>query len=159
VELSMSNEKKLHVRKIENGTVIDHISAGFALDVLRILNINGKEGYTVSVVMNVPSSKLLKKDIVKIENRELKEDEVNKIALIAPKATINIIRDYKVVAKKKVELPSFIKNIIKCPNPVCITNAKEPVIPMFHTEEIEPLKLRCHYCNKIIERDEILKQF
>ncbi|MEM2896472.1 MAG: aspartate carbamoyltransferase regulatory subunit [Candidatus Bathyarchaeia archaeon] len=155
----MSNEKELHVKKIENGTVIDHIPAGFALDVLRILNINGREGYTVSVVMNVPSSKLLKKDIVKIEDRELKEDEVNKIALIAPKATINIIRGYKVFAKKKVGLPNVIKNIIRCPNPVCITNVREPIMPTFRIEGIEPLRLRCHYCDRMIEKNEILEQF
>ena len=150
---------ELYVKKIRNGTVIDHISGGNALNVLRILDISGKEGHVVSVVMNVPSEKLGKKDIVKIDSRELRPDEVDKIALVAPKATINIIRDYDVVEKKKVKLPMVIKGIVKCDNPSCISNAKEPVDSMFHTEEIDPLKIRCHFCGRIMEMTDVLKQF
>src|SRR4029077_13876464 len=92
----MVGVKDRYVKKIRNGTVIDHISAGHALDVLKILRISGGEGDIVSVAMNVPSKTDSKKDIVKVENRELKPGEVDKIALIAPGATINIIRDYEV---------------------------------------------------------------
>ncbi|MEM3575353.1 MAG: aspartate carbamoyltransferase regulatory subunit, partial [Candidatus Bathyarchaeia archaeon] len=87
----MRDEKDLRIQKIENGTVIDHITAGYALDVLRILNMDGKDGHVISIAMNVRSDKMGKKDIVKIENRELRQQEVDKIALLAPKATINII--------------------------------------------------------------------
>ncbi len=91
--------KELYVKKIRNGTVIDHIFAGHALDVLKILGIDGREGHIVSAAMNVISKKQNKKDIVKVENRELKPGEVDKIALIAPSATISIIRDYEVAEK------------------------------------------------------------
>jgi len=155
----MPSKMELYVKKIRSGTVIDHVSGGNALNVLRILNIPGKEDHVVSVVMNVPSKKFGKKDIVKIESRELRPDEVDKIALIAPKATINIIRDYDVVEKKKVKLPMVIKGIVRCDNPSCISNAREPVDPMFHTEDVDRLKIRCHFCGRIMEMSEILKQF
>ena len=100
--MSQTDKYELYVKKIKNGTVIDHISAGHALDVLKILNIKGKESNTVGVVMNVQSKNLEKKDMVKIEGRELKPEEVDKIALISPNATINIIREYDVRDKKKV---------------------------------------------------------
>ena len=88
-------KKELKVPRIKNGTVIDHITAGNAVKVLHILGIPKTTSSTVSVAMNV-KSKLGKKDIVKVENRELDPKEVDKIALIAPKATINIIRNYEV---------------------------------------------------------------
>ena len=152
-------EVTLRVSKIRNGTVIDHITSGHALDVVKILGITGKSGNIVTIAMNVPSKRMGKKDIVKIEGRELKAEEVDKIALIAPNATINIIRDYKVVDKKRVQLPKVIKNIVRCANPACISNSNEPVQPTFYFESQEPLYLKCHYCGYLIERDEILKQF
>jgi len=153
----MSPERPtLRVAKIREGTVIDHISAGNALVVLRILGITGREGFIVSVAMNVPSKKLGRKDIVKIEGRELSREEVDKIALIAPRATINIIRDYKVVRKHRVRLPKVIKNIVRCINPACITNEREPVEPKFYVVSEEPLRLKCHYCGRIMEWPDIL---
>ena len=152
-------EVTLRVSKIRNGTVIDHITSGHALDVVKILGITGKKGNVVTIAMNVPSKRLGKKDIVKIEGRELKAEEVDKIALIAPYATINIIRDYKVVEKKRVQLPDIIKNIVKCANPACVSNSREPVQPTFYVESKEPLYLKCHYCGYLMDRDEILKQF
>jgi len=152
-------ETILRVSKIKDGTVIDHITSGHALDVVKILGITGKSGNIVTIAMNVPSKRMGKKDIVKIEGRELKAEEVDKIALIAPNATINIIRDYKVVEKKRVQLPKVIKNIVRCANPACISNSNEPVQPTFYVESQEPLYLKCHYCGYLMERDEILKQF
>lgn len=157
--MSQVEKYELYVKKIKNGTVIDHISAGYALDVLKILNITGKEGNTVGVVMNVQSKNIEKKDMVKIEGRELKPEEVDKIALISPNATINIIREYGVIDKKKVNLPKDIKGIIECGNPSCISNSKEPVRSIFHVQVMEPIQLRCHYCNRTMERRDILKQF
>ena len=149
----------LYVKKIKNGSVIDHISNGHALDVLRILGIDGREGHTVSVAMNVLSKKQTKKDIVKVENRELVPGEVDKIALIAPGATINIIRDYEVVKKTRVKLPETIKGIIRCANPSCISNAGEPVEPRFNVKRADPLRMRCYYCARIMEKLDVLKQF
>lgn len=153
------DEVTLRVSKIKDGTVIDHITSGHALDVVKILGITGKKGNIVTIAMNVPSKRLGKKDIVKIEGRELKAEEVDKIALIAPYATINIIRDYKVVEKKRVQLPDVIKNIVKCANPACVSNSREPVQPTFYVESREPLYLKCHYCGYLMDREEILKQF
>ena len=88
------SDHELRVSKIRNGTVIDHVSGGHALNVLSILGIDGSEGLGVSVVMNVPSDRLGLKDVVKVEDRELSQSEVDVISLIAPEATINIIRDF-----------------------------------------------------------------
>ncbi len=155
----MSSKLELHVKKIKNGTVIDHISGGHALDVLGILNITGKEEHTVSVVMNVPSKEIGKKDIIKIEDWELKPKDADKIALIAPHATINIIRDYDVVDKKKVNLPKILKGIIQCNNPSCISNSIEPIDSMFHVKDYESLNIRCHYCGRIMKKNDVLGQF
>jgi len=139
--------------------VIDHITPGFALDVLKILGINGKDGEVVTAAMNVESKRQHNKDIVKIQNRELKPGEVDKIALIAPNATINIIRNYDVASKKVVELPAVIRGIIKCDNPSCISNSREPVEPQFTVDQREPIRLRCYFCGHIMEREDVLKQF
>lgn len=109
--------------------------------------------------MNVESKQHGRKDIVKIEDRELNPVEVDKIALIAPKATINIIREYEVTSKKRVQLPQVIKGIIRCDNPSCVVNAREPVTPAFKVEVTEPLRIRCHYCGRIMEKADVLKQF
>jgi aspartate carbamoyltransferase regulatory subunit len=149
----------LYVKKIRNGTVIDHIEPGHALDVLHILGINGKHGEVVSAVMNVESKHYGRKDIVKIDDRELNPQEVDKIALIAPKATINIVREYEVTSKKRVQLPKTIQGIIRCDNPSCVVNAREPVTSQFTVEVAEPLRIRCHYCGRIMGKDDVLKQF
>jgi len=152
-------ESEFRIKKIKEGTVIDHISAGHALSVLRILGMTDVKNNVVSVAMNVPSHKLGKKDIVKVENRELNAEEVDKIALIAPKATINIIRNYVVIEKQKTKIPNIIRGIIKCDNVMCITNSKEPIQPTFYLEKEDPLRLRCYYCNRIMDKDDILRQF
>ena len=110
--------------------------------------------------MNVSSKELGRKDILKIENRELDHEELNQVALIAPKATINIIRDYKPVKKNKIVLPNKITSIIKCTNPKCITNYEnEPITPIFNVVTENPPVVRCHYCEKLIETEDIYKQF
>ncbi|MHC1631333.1 MAG: aspartate carbamoyltransferase regulatory subunit [Methanotrichaceae archaeon] len=143
-------EMKLKVTPIGNGTVIDHISAGQALNVLKILGIHRTTDVTISVLMNVTSRSLGKKDIVKVENRELKEDEVNKIALITPGATINIIRDREVVEKYKVDMPDVILGVARCPNPNCISNTEEPIKSQFLVKSKNPVVLRCIYCEQPI---------
>jgi len=129
--------KTLRVSKIKKGTVIDHITGGHALDVIKILEIKGRAEGVVTVAMNVPSKRHGTKDVVKVEGRELNPKEVDKIALLAPHATINIIRDY----------------------PACISNSSEPVQPTFYVEKEDPLRLRCHYCGYIMEKQDVLKQF
>ena len=153
------SETELHVSKIRDGTVIDHITGGHALDVAKILGITGREKKIITIAMNVPSKRFKMKDIVKVEGRELNSREVHKIALLAPHATINIIRDYKVVEKQRVQLPKIIENIIRCANPACISNSNEPVQAKFYVGGEEPLLLKCHYCGYIIEKKDVLEQF
>ena len=156
----MGLSEELVVRKIKDGTVIDHIPAGQALNVLRIMGIKGFEGNRIAIVMNVESRKIGKKDIVKIENREIAPEEINKIALIAPNATINIIRDYKVIKKEKVVLPEKIKNIVKCINPTCITNQeRESIVSSFRLVSKNPIILLCEYCERYLLQEDIIKQF
>jgi aspartate carbamoyltransferase regulatory subunit len=145
----MNKQKELRVRPIRNGTVIDHIKAGQAMNVLKILGITGSSNAVVSAVMNVPSNTFGSKDIVKIETRELEAKEVDKISLISPSASINIIKDYEVVRKYKVELPDTIEGIVKCTNPNCISNTDEPVTSKFIVRN-NPIQLRCIYCEHVI---------
>lgn len=151
-----SGEPSLVVSKIRNGTVIDHIPAGKALTVLRILGITGREGLRTAVLMNVESRKLGRKDIIKIENRELSSREVNAIALVAPTATINIIRDSMVYQKIRVAIPETVTGILKCPNPACITNKpREPVTTSFRVVSRTPLVVQCVYCGTLVRGDEL----
>ncbi|MCX9082052.1 MAG: aspartate carbamoyltransferase regulatory subunit [Candidatus Methanoperedens sp.] len=141
--------KELRVRPIRHGTVIDHITAGQALNVLKILGISGTTTAVVSVAMNVPSKVMGSKDIVKIEDRELEQEEVDRVSLIAPNATINIIRDFEVIEKYRVDLPEHLEGVMKCDNPNCISNTSEPVISKF-TVNKKPVELRCIYCDHVI---------
>ncbi|RLI76720.1 aspartate carbamoyltransferase regulatory subunit [Archaeoglobales archaeon] len=143
--------KQLTISKIKEGTVIDHINAGKALLVLKILGIHPDSTETVSMAMNVPSKKMGKKDIVKVEGKFINEEQLNKIALIAPKATINLIKDYEIQKKFRVVLPEFIEGIIKCPNRNCISNSNEPIIPKFHVWFDGEVIAKCHYCNKKVQ--------
>jgi aspartate carbamoyltransferase regulatory subunit len=95
-----------------------------------------------------------KKGIIKVSNKFFRPDEINKIALVAPTATLIIIRNFKVVEKKKVEVPDSVEKIVKCFNPNCITN-HENVSTRFTVIDKEDLKLQCHYCEKITARDTI----
>jgi len=145
-------KKEIKISPIKDGTVIDHINPGQAPIVLKILGIEAGTRMVVSLAMNVQSKKLGRKDIVKIEDRELNEKETNKIALIAPGATINIIRNYQVVKKEKVHLPGIIEEILKCQNPNCVSNdEREPINSKFVLENREPVVLKCYYCGMEIE--------
>lgn len=143
--------KELKVQPIRNGTVIDHIAPGRALQVLRILGLP-REGHasTITAAMHVPTSRGVgRKDILKIEDRELDGDEVNKVSLISPGATINIVREYDVTRKAEVKLPAVIGGIVRCPNPNCITNA-EPAATSFAVVKPNPPTLQCEFCDRII---------
>ena len=142
--------QELKVQPIRNGTVIDHISAGRAIAAMRILGLpRPGSTSTITAAMNVPSSRG-RKDILKIEDRELDPTEVNKIALIAPNATINIVREYEVARKERVELPEKVSGLVKCPNPNCVTN-HEPVRTQFLVVHRDPVRLRCGYCDREVD--------
>jgi aspartate carbamoyltransferase regulatory subunit len=152
------SEVDLRVSKIKDGTVIDHISGGYALDVVKILGLTGKEKRVITIAINVPSRQFGRKDIINIEGRALSSGEVNRIALVAPHASINIIKQYGVAEKLEVKLPQNITGIVKCVNPVCITNSDEPVDSNFNVESVEPLILKCHYCGYVFEKSDVLSQ-
>ncbi len=145
--------KELKVSAIEHGTVIDHIPSGMVFQVIKILNL---EAYTEQIFVgtNLESQKYGKKGIIKVSNKFFKADEINKIALVAPTATLIVIRDFKVIEKNKVEIPGEVEKIVKCFNPNCITN-NETVVTRFTVIDKEQLKLRCHYCEKITAGDTI----
>ena len=149
------DDQKLKIKKIKNGTVIDHLPAGRAYAVLKIIGID--ESYTepLSVTMNAESARVGKKDVIKIEGKTINQDETNKIALIAPHATINIIKNREVVEKRKVKLPERVERVIECANPNCITNQGEPIQTDFAIESDEPIRIRCKYCGRIMERPDI----
>ena len=144
------SEHELRVSKIRDGTVIDHVEGGQALNVLAILGIDGSEGFGVSVGMNVPSDRLGRKDIVKVEERELSQSEVDVLSLIAPEATINIVRDFEVVEKNRVTRPDTVTGVLSCPNRNCITNADEPIETRF---DVVADGVRCDYCSTILRAD------
>ncbi len=147
-------EKKLKVAALRNGTVIDHIPADKLYKVVSILRLETSENQ-ITIGNNLESAKVGKKGIIKISDRAFAVDETNKIALIAPNAKINIIRDYQVVEKRVLTLPEEIREIVQCTNPNCITN-NQPVTTRFlvltHNNEI---MLKCHYCEREVKRDEV----
>lgn len=145
--MANENKRELVVSAIENGTVIDHIPAGEVYKVVKILNLDMYED-EVLIGTNLSSKKYGKKGIIKVKNKFFAETEVNKVALIAPNATLIIIKNYEVVEKRRLKIPDTIKQIVKCINPNCITNIEDNIETNFRVVDKEPLKLQCHYCEK-----------
>ena len=146
--------KEVKLAPIRNGTVIDHITCGQALNVMKILGVNENNiDSSISIGMHVISAKTTEwKDIIKIEDRELDSKTVDKdkIALIAPDATIAIIRDFYVAEKYQVRLDDHVVGLARCSNPNCITNRGEPVKPEFTVVSRHPPQLRCCYCDRML---------
>ncbi len=147
-------DKTLKISKIKDGTVIDHIPAGKALKVLNILNIC--ENNSISIGIRVSSSKMKEKDVIKIENRFLEKIELDKISMIAPRASISIIKNYDIIEKFSVDLPQKIMGILKCNNQNCITNSGEPVDSEFNLVSSSPLTVKCDYCKREMSDNEII---
>lgn len=142
-----SARKELKVSAIENGTVIDHIPARSVNLVIKILNLDEcKEQILFGT--NLESKKYGTKGIIKVSNRFFESEELNKIALAAPIATIIVIKNYEVAEKKRVEIPDQINKFVKCVNPNCITN-HENVATRFNVIDKKEIKLQCKYCEKI----------
>ena len=145
--------KKRKVEPIENGTVLDHLPAKSALQVLKILNLDFES--PVEILINVNSKTNGKKDIIFIENKEITIDEIKKIGLIAMDCTWNIIENKTVTNKQTIKLPENAKNIIICPNSKCITNY-ENIDTKF---KISSENVTCEYCNRVINNNELSKHF
>lgn len=150
----MSSEKQLKVSAIKDGTVIDHIPAANLFKVIKILHLDTCANQ-ITFGTNLESKKLGFKAIVKISDKFFEEEETNKIALIAPYAKLNVIRDYEVVEKKEVAIPDELIGICKCANPKCVTNV-ENIKTKFTVENKNDISLRCHYCEKLTEKDQIV---
>jgi aspartate carbamoyltransferase regulatory subunit len=151
----MSELNQLLVRRIKEGTVIDHIASGKAFNVLKTLNITGSDGNIVTVALNVPSTKKDKKDIIKVENKFLENDDTNKIALISPHATINIIKNYRVAEKRKIQVPDHISGLFKCTNINCISNEEKEITPTILVVDKTKIVLKCKFCTRLIDINEL----
>lgn len=145
------NKKEVKVPAIERGTVIDHIPSESTFKVLDILKI---EDELVTIGNNLSSKKMGKKGIIKVSDKMLKKEELDKIALIAPKATINEIKNFKVVKKRQVQMPSLFLGMIKCFNPTCITRHQD-VKTKFILINKKPLELKCHYCESVFDKEQL----
>jgi aspartate carbamoyltransferase regulatory subunit len=150
---SRINKGELQVAAIQNGTVIDHIPATELFSVVSLLGLEHMSN-KITIGFNFDSKKLGKKGIIKIADKYLTDDELNRLSVVAPHVVMSIIRDYEVVEKHNVEMPSELRGIVKCANPKCITN-NEPMQTLFHVVDKDNCVLRCHYCEKELKRDEI----
>lgn len=143
--------KELVVSAIENGTVIDHIPSDKLFLVIKILELD-KFKKPVTFGANLESKKIGQKGIIKVRDKFFQDNEIRKIALAAPKATLITIKNYEVVDKKSVTLPDHITGIVKCVNPKCITN-NQNVAQQFDIIDKEDVMLHCHYCEKITKKE------
>ncbi len=146
--------KELKVSAIENGTVIDHIPAAAVFQVIKMLKLDVFD-QMVLFGTNLESKKYGSKGIIKVSNKFFRPEELNKIALVAPHASIIEIRDFQVVNKTVVETPDKITGIVKCFNPNCITNI-ETITTRFDVVDKEDIRLKCHYCEKITVKKNIV---
>ena len=147
-------EKHLKVSAIKDGTVIDHIPTKALFKLIKILKLEDCS-QMVTFGNNLDSRAMGTKAIIKIANRFFADEEVNKIALVAPHAKLNIIRDYAVIEKKVVETPKEIRGIVHCFNPKCITNA-ENITTSFEVLSDKPITMKCFYCEKITSENEMI---
>lgn len=149
----MKEEKLMKVSAIKDGTVIDHIPSRNLFKVIHILGLDDIDN-PVTFGNNLESKRLGTKAIIKISDIFFEEEEINRIALVAPEAKLNIIRDYQVVEKKPVNVPDKVMGFVKCINPKCITNHEE-ITTRFDMVSKKEILLKCRYCEKIIDQDHI----
>lgn len=146
--------KELQVAALCNGTAIDHIPSNQVFKVVSLLNL-GDLPNPITIGNNLESKKMVTKGIIKISDKFFQEEEINRIALIAPNVVLNIIKDYQVIEKKKISLPQTILGIVKCNNPKCITN-NEPMVTRFEVLDSNKVILNCHYCDIKIQKEDII---
>ena len=152
--MSVEKKRELQVAALENGTAIDHIPPSQLFKVAKLLGLENMEN-TITIGNNFQSKKMGCKGVIKISNKFFEEDEINRIALIAPKVILNIIRDYEVVEKKTVTLPDELVGLVKCNNPKCITN-NEPMPSRFEVIDKEKGTIKCRYCERKINKEDII---
>ena len=148
------NRRELQVAALCNGTAIDHIPSDQVFRVVSLLGLQNLKN-RITIGSNLESKKMGTKGIIKIEDKFFAEEEINRIALVAPNVVLNIIKDYQVVEKKRVALPRVISDIVKCNNPKCITN-NEPMHTHFEVIDDVKVELNCHYCDIKIQKEDII---
>lgn len=139
----------LAVAALRDGTVIDHIPSAALFKAVRILNIEACTQH-VTIGNNLPSHRLGSKGIIKVADVEFPEAVLNRIALIAPHASVNLIRNFEVAEKREVTLPDSIVGIVRCANPKCITN-HEPMDTRFEVVDRDDVTLSCCYCGQTVK--------
>lgn len=149
----MDKSKELKVNAIKNGTVLDHIPSDNLFKVISILKLNNIPN-PITFGMNLESSRIGIKAIIKVSDKFFEDEEINKISLVAPMAKLNIIKNYEVVEKREVTIPHEVVGIVKCFNPQCVTN-HQAITTNFSVYEMNPISLRCHYCEKITLHDQM----
>ncbi len=149
------NNKELQVAAIKNGTVIDHIPPCHLFKVASLLELDKMKNNTITIANNLPSNKCGTKGMIKIADKFFDDKEIDRIALVAPNVILNIIKDYEVIEKKRVALPDEIIGLVKCNNPKCITN-NEPMQTRFEVVDRETGTLKCHYCERKVQKDDII---
>ena len=152
-----TDKKELRVNAIKNGTVIDHIPAGDLFKVIKILGLQNITN-TMTLGNNLESKSQGHKGIIKISELFFKDDDINRIALAAPLAKLNIIKNYNVVEKRQVQVPDSVVGIAKCVNPKCITNFEDNVKTKFTVIDKECIALKCNYCEKITSKENLRLQ-
>lgn len=151
----MTHDNKLQVEAIKCGTVIDHIPAQIGFKLLSLFKLTETD-QRITIGLNLPSNELGRKDIIKIENTFLTEQQVNQLAVYAPKATVNRIDDYEVVKKLTPTLPDRIDGVLRCPNSNCISRS-EPVASSFAVKQRQSdVHLQCKYCEKEFEHHVVM---
>jgi aspartate carbamoyltransferase regulatory subunit len=146
-----SNTRVRQVEAIVNGTVIDHIPGNMTL---KVANLLAREHDQVSIGMNLRSARMGRKGVVKISGRELDERTLSRLALIAPGASVSIIRDYQVMHKSTVPMPRTFEDIARCANPNCVTN-HEKWSSRLEVVGHDPLHVRCVYCERSFAASEL----
>ena len=147
------SDKELKVAAPEYGTVIDHIPSEQLFKVVSLLHLDHLDK-NITIGNNLCSKKIGKKGIIKIADTYFKQEDINKIAILAPKAKINIIKNYTVTDKQTVSLPDTLHDIIRCANPKCITN-NEPMATVFDVIDKDNVVVKCRYCEQSISKEEI----
>jgi len=149
----VKEKTQLVVSAIKNGTVIDHIPAKLLFKVISILGLDHIQNQ-ITFGTNLESKKLGSKAIIKLSGIFFRKEDIDRIALIAPEAKINVIKDYEVVEKKTVDVPENVEGIVKGVNPMCITNNEE-IMTRFNVINKSPVALKCHYCEKITDQNNL----
>ncbi|MFZ4401284.1 MAG: aspartate carbamoyltransferase regulatory subunit [Bacteroidales bacterium] len=145
---------ELIVSALENGTVIDHIPSKNVFQVIKILNLDSFDNQ-ILFGTNLDSRRYGKKGIIKVKNKYFEKEEINKIAIVAPSATLIVIKDFEIIEKKAVEVPAIVDKFIKCINPNCVTN-HENIPTRFDVIDKDAMKLQCHYCEKTTSKENFI---